>query len=80
MAFDKRDCSCGAACDGHNHRTLRPNERCSCGSGKKFKRCCGGRVDFSAKPAPEPREDPKPIPRSALMLACMAVLMSEGMK
>ena len=33
------------------------NDQCSCGSGKKYKRCCLGKVEESPPPAPEPSLD-----------------------
>lgn len=38
---------------------MRPNEKCSCGSGKKFKKCCGSIIR-----EPEPAEEKPPQPRS----------------
>ena len=43
----------GPWCQLHNTGSLKPNDRCSCGSGKKFKRCCGGKIETA------PLEPPK---------------------
>ena len=33
---------------------MKPNDKCSCGSGKKFKKCCGSIVEI-----PEPKPERK---------------------
>ena len=31
----------------YEHLKIRPNDPCPCGSGKKYKKCCRGKEDFS---------------------------------
>jgi hypothetical protein len=49
----------------------RPNARCSCGSGKKHKKCCGGVI---VRYEPENADAPKKVSPALLGLAALAVM------
>lgn len=49
------------------------NDPCSCGSGKKYKKCCGqGEPAGSASPAPGRRTDPQPSQVGGLLALAQA--------
>ena len=50
---------------------MRPNDKCSCGSGKKWKKCCGSIVEI-VEPKPERKPTAKERRAAANVMATIA--------